>query len=67
MNVDKTQDQGGQERRRAQEMSLQRGFPPTEVPGYDPEEFLGVGAYGEVWVAVEKNTGRRFDNKQGGS
>ena len=22
-------------------------------------EFLGSGAYGEVWVAVDKNTGRR--------
>jgi len=40
-------------------MSLERGHPPTEVPGYEPERFLGVGAYGEVWVAVEKNTGRR--------
>ena len=29
------------------------------MPGYEPERFLGVGAYGEVWVAVERNTGRR--------
>ncbi|MGA2065996.1 MAG: serine/threonine-protein kinase [Thermoguttaceae bacterium] len=54
-----TQPQGGQERRRSQEMSLNRGHPPTQVPGYDPEQFLGAGAYGEVWVAVERNTGRR--------
>ncbi|MGD0900373.1 MAG: protein kinase [Thermoguttaceae bacterium] len=54
-----TQPQGGQERRRSQEMSLNRGHPPTQVPGYDPQQFLGAGAYGEVWVAVERNTGRR--------
>jgi serine/threonine protein kinase len=59
MSIDRTQDQGGQERRRARQLSLQRVLPPTEVPGYEPERFLGVGAYGEVWVAVEQNTGRR--------
>ncbi len=29
------------------------------MPGYDFEKMLGTGAYGEVWVAVERNTGRR--------
>ena len=41
-----------------------------EVPGYEFERFLGMGAYGEVWVAVERNTGRRvaikFYTHQGG-
>ncbi len=32
--------------------------PPLEVPELDFEEFLGAGAYGEVWKAREKNTGR---------
>ena len=59
MSIDPTEIQGGMERRRAREMSLQRGRPPTQAPGYEPERFLGVGAYGEVWVAVERNTGRR--------
>jgi hypothetical protein len=59
MSSDLTEEQGGQERRRSQEMSLQRGHPPTQVPGYEPERFLGAGAYGEVWVALERNTGRR--------
>ncbi|MEN6458147.1 MAG: serine/threonine protein kinase [Thermoguttaceae bacterium] len=59
MSSDATEVQGDQERRRAAEMSLKRGYPPTQVPGYEPERFLGIGAYGEVWVAREKNTGRR--------
>ncbi len=59
MSIEPTEIQGGAERRRASEMSLKRGRPPTQVPGYEPERFLGVGAYGEVWVAVERNTGRR--------
>ena len=59
MSIDPTEIQGGVDRRRAREMSLQRGHPPTQVPGYEPERFLGVGAYGEVWVAIERNTGRR--------
>ena len=33
--------------------------PPTQVPGYEPRKFLGAGAYGEVWVAVDKTTGRQ--------
>jgi len=59
MSLEPTLPQGGAELRRAQELSLKRSQPPTQVPGYEFERFLGVGAYGEVWVAVEKNTGRR--------
>lgn len=59
MSSDPTLAQGGAERQRSQEMSLLRSQPPTVVPGYEPERLLGVGAYGEVWVAVEQNTGRR--------
>ncbi len=59
MSSDMTMPQGGQERRESKEMSLRRGRPPTQVPGYDPERFLGMGAYGEVWVAIQRNTGRR--------
>jgi|GEM_PF-109455 hypothetical protein len=51
--------QGGAERRLSQAMSLQGRRPPVDVPGYDPERLLGTGAYGEVWVALERNTGRR--------
>ena len=44
--------------------------PPTNVPGYEPIRFLGTGAYGEVWVALDKNTGRhvaiKFFEHRGG-
>ncbi|HEV3122940.1 MAG TPA: serine/threonine protein kinase [Isosphaeraceae bacterium] len=58
MAGDLTQVQGDDERFRARDLSLQRQQPPTQVPGYDPVEFLGAGAYGEVWVARDRNTGR---------
>ena len=33
--------------------------PPANVPGYDVREFVGKGAYGQVWTAVDRNTGRK--------
>jgi hypothetical protein len=59
MSTDPTEPQGSTERGQSRQMSLNKGSPPTQVSGYDPERFLGVGAYGEVWVARERNTGRR--------
>jgi len=59
MSSNPTLSQGDPDRRRSQEMSLRRAQPPAQVPGYDIEAFLGEGAYGEVWVGVERNTGRR--------
>jgi len=59
MSMDPTETQGGPQRLKSQEMSLERGHPPIPVPGYEPEKFLGMGSYGEVWVARERNTGRR--------
>jgi eukaryotic-like serine/threonine-protein kinase len=59
MSLDQTEMQGGPERRRSREMSLNKPHPPTQIPGYQPERYLGAGAYGEVWVALERNTGRR--------
>jgi hypothetical protein len=59
MSGDPTLSQGDSDRRHSQELSLRRAQPPAQVPGYDIETFLGEGAYGEVWVGVERNTGRR--------
>ena len=70
MSSDRTQIQDDDEARRAQELSRRPAHPPAELPGYDPVRFLGAGAYGEVWVAVDRNTGRhvaiKFYAQRGG-
>ncbi|MBX3413791.1 MAG: protein kinase [Pirellulales bacterium] len=59
MDGTRTLQQGGDEQDRARRRSLQPVHPPTKVPGFEPIRFLGSGAFGEVWVAADKNTGRR--------
>lgn len=55
---------------RATEMSMSHVKPPLHVAGYQQEQFLGRGAYGEVWKAVDSNSGRivaiKFYNRRGG-
>jgi hypothetical protein len=54
----------------AKSLSLRGVHPPAKVPGYEQEEFLGHGAYGEVWIAVNRNSGRKvaikFYTRRGG-
>ena len=54
----------------ARGVSLLGVRPPAPVPGYEREEFLGHGAYGEVWVAINRNSGRKvaikFYTRRGG-
>lgn len=57
--VEPTQQQTERGQHRARELSLERQRPPRDVPGYQIRRFLGSGAYGEVWVAVDENTGRQ--------
>ncbi|AMV28713.1 Serine/threonine-protein kinase PknB [Gemmata sp. SH-PL17] len=61
---------GETDREAARELSLRGIHPPAKVPGYDQEQFLGHGAYGEVWTAVSRNSGRRvaikFFTRRGG-
>ncbi|MEZ6071310.1 MAG: serine/threonine-protein kinase [Pirellulales bacterium] len=59
MSLEPTLEQSGEERRRSREQSLKRSRPPLQVPGYEAKRHLGAGAYGEVWMAVNKNTGQK--------
>jgi hypothetical protein len=59
------------DREQARSLSLRGVRPPLRVPGYEQEAFLGHGAYGEVWVAVDSNSGRKvaikFYTRRGGT
>ncbi|MBM4000714.1 MAG: serine/threonine protein kinase [Planctomycetes bacterium] len=59
MPAEPTQQQSNEDQLHARDLSLQRTRPPTEIPGYEIERFLGSGAYGEVWVGTDRKTGRR--------
>ncbi|MDB5312516.1 MAG: hypothetical protein JWO38_6718 [Gemmataceae bacterium] len=50
---------GDDDREQARALSLHGVRPPVKVPGYEQEAFIGKGAYGEVWVAVDSNSGRK--------
>lgn len=58
MADDYTEHQSSGEQQDALKLSLQTTTPPASVPGYRMERFLGAGAYGQVWVARDLNTGR---------
>ncbi len=59
MSSDYTEHQSTEEARKAKDLSLRETQPPTSVPGYDVTQFLGSGAYGEVWIGLDRNTRRR--------
>jgi serine/threonine protein kinase len=59
MNADYTQQQSVGEQMRAEELSRRTTVPPAEVPGYKLEKLLGQGAFGQVWVGRNLNTGRQ--------
>jgi hypothetical protein len=56
---DATLHQSDDEMANASQRSLEREGPPATIPGYELEYRLGAGAYGEVWAAMDKTTGRR--------
>ncbi len=58
MAADKTQHQSQEALDKARELSLEPTRPPANIPGYVLENFLGSGAYGEVWRATDQKTGR---------
>ncbi len=50
------QDQSA--RAESRKLSLHPTIPPGEVPGVRLARFLGAGAFGQVWVGRDLNTGR---------
>ncbi|MDV6032921.1 MAG: serine/threonine protein kinase [Phycisphaera sp. RhM] len=57
-NEDQTQYQTEGGRSTSKKLSMQATTPPADVPGYRLERFLGSGAFGQVWVGRDLNTGR---------
>ena len=70
MNGGHTPRMSEADRAAARDLSLRGVRPPAKVTGYEHEQFLGHGAYGEVWVAVNRNSGRKvaikFFTRRGG-
>jgi len=58
VSKDYTQDQSPGEQQEAERLSLRATQPPSQIPGYRLEKFLGAGAFGQVWVGRDLNTGR---------
>ncbi len=56
--MDYTLNQTEGEQVRAEELSLRATVPPAQVPGYRLDRLLGQGAFGQVWVGYNLNTGR---------
>jgi hypothetical protein len=56
--IDDTFDQDEGQQAKAQQRSSGQPERRLELSGYEVKESLGRGAYGEVWRAVQENTGR---------
>ncbi len=58
MSDDQTQQQTLGHLDASQRLSLEPTTPPAAVPGFRLKRFLGAGAFGQVWVGSDLNTGR---------
>lgn len=59
MDSDFTQQQSLDGLENAEKLSLTSTVPPAEIPGYQLENLLGQGAFGQVWLGRDLNTGRQ--------
>src|SRR6187551_3143984 len=59
MSAEVTEQQSDDDKQRSRDLSLRATQPPTQAPGYEAQRLLGTGAYGEVWVGRDLNTGRQ--------
>ena len=70
MKPEPTQRQTDTDQNRSQQLSMRPTESPAELPGYELVRHLGSGAYGEVWIGIDKNTNRqvavKFFNHQSG-
>jgi hypothetical protein len=57
-SLEQTLEQSEIEQAKSKERSTGDAPAPPAVPGYEVRSRLGGGAYGEVWLARQKNTGR---------
>lgn len=57
--IDRTEIQSPEEIKQSQELSNKPTRPPAQIEGYSIQFLLGAGAFGEVWVGVDKTTGRK--------
>ncbi len=55
---EQTEAQGVLDQAAARRRSMLPTMPPAEVPGVRVERFLGAGAFGQVWIGRNLNTGR---------
>jgi hypothetical protein len=58
MALDRTEQQDRQHQQDARARSLE-AVPPAQVEGYLLENHLGAGAFGQVWLATDRSTGRK--------
>lgn len=58
MNNDPTEYQTAGAQSTSKKLSMEATTPPADVPGYRLNQFLGAGAFGQVWVGRDLNTGR---------
>lgn len=56
--LDDTLPQSEEDRRRTAELSRANGLPPGAASGFELLRQIGEGAYGSVWLAKERKTGR---------
>ncbi len=59
MKSDHTQQQSLDGLQHSEKLSLQTTVPPADIPGYTIESLLGAGAFGQVWLGIDQNTGRQ--------
>ena len=59
MSEDKTLHQSPAEQDKAKQLSLEPTKPPAQLGGYRITDFVGSGAYGEVWAGINTNTGKQ--------